>query len=404
MYDYIVIGAGIAGSYFAYSLSERGISNYLLIEKNADIGGRMLDWSFHGNLVHLGAAFVRSIDERFLKLLAKLQIPIKQSNLTFDYKVPNFDPVWYNSELDLICKDLTQKYKETDSSFIEYLKTRYINTPELLNKFLNHSSFTDFRYASAKAFLDYVPEDLKIKPQEFYIIEEGWKPIFQKLSKKFDNKKVKLNTEVTNISFNTSTKTWKVTYEESEPGKFKTVETKNIIITHSCHFKLFDKSVDKQVFPKIFTIPFMKIYTFHKQSPVKEPTVVANQLKKIIPISENVLWSTYNDTDDTEQLRKLLESSNGRQTKVIEDKLEEFFNMSDENAVKDMMVQYWKEGTHGYEPGAEILEKQFWYPSDRYPGLTGVGEAFSKSQGWIEGALHSVESWFTHVYSKTPIK
>ncbi|MEC5495885.1 NAD(P)-binding protein [Acinetobacter nosocomialis] len=40
-YQYIIIGGGVSGLYAAYLLEQRGITDYLLIEANDVLGGRL---------------------------------------------------------------------------------------------------------------------------------------------------------------------------------------------------------------------------------------------------------------------------------------------------------------------------------------------------------------------------
>ena len=41
MYDYLIVGAGISGLYFANELKKRNIENFIILEQKGRIGGRI---------------------------------------------------------------------------------------------------------------------------------------------------------------------------------------------------------------------------------------------------------------------------------------------------------------------------------------------------------------------------
>jgi phytoene dehydrogenase-like protein len=53
MYDYIIIGGGLAGLTINYYLTNK--YKTLLLEKNNFIGGRAIEGKFHGEHIKLGA-------------------------------------------------------------------------------------------------------------------------------------------------------------------------------------------------------------------------------------------------------------------------------------------------------------------------------------------------------------
>ena len=71
IYDYIVIGGGVAGLYANYKLAKKSKSG-LLLEKESDLGGRLLEVMFHGYLIKLGAGIMADHNTNLLKLLKEL--------------------------------------------------------------------------------------------------------------------------------------------------------------------------------------------------------------------------------------------------------------------------------------------------------------------------------------------
>ena len=73
IYDYIVIGGGIAGLYANWKLNAQGKSGVLL-EKESEVGGRLLEVMFHGHLIKLGAGIMAEHNTNLLKLLKTLKL------------------------------------------------------------------------------------------------------------------------------------------------------------------------------------------------------------------------------------------------------------------------------------------------------------------------------------------
>jgi hypothetical protein len=264
----------------------------------------------------------------------------------------------------------------------------------MVQKFLDHSSFTDYKKASTNAFLDYVPHDLLIQEHEFFYLPTGWKPLFDSLTNKIESK-IKLSTTVKEITHCANIK-WKIQVQNSK-DQISSINAETVFITHSDLFPLM-KDFEKNELPEIFTIPFLKIYTFHTEIPVKSPQVVSSELKKIIPINDHILLSSYSDSDDTCKFYKELVEQKGNEKLFIQEKLSQHFDIKEKNTVKDVFIKFWDNGTHAFKPGAKNLDRQYW-KSSKFSGIFGIGEAFSRSQGWIEGALESVENWLKYEYA-----
>jgi protoporphyrinogen oxidase len=78
VYDYIIIGAGIAGLYAAYNLKNKyPDKTFLVLEANSKkyIGGRVRQEMFNNHLVNTGAGIGRKHKDKYLiELLNELKI------------------------------------------------------------------------------------------------------------------------------------------------------------------------------------------------------------------------------------------------------------------------------------------------------------------------------------------
>jgi hypothetical protein len=124
---------------------------------------------------------------------------------------------------------------------------------------------------------------------------------------------------------------------------------------------------------------------------------VPGPLHKIIPINPNkgVYMIAYSDNEpakmlhqyakntkfNRETLARLLEKSIGLPNNVLE--------------LENISEYYWNEGTHYFEPLRGIYKsRDYFLKVAQHPSknMWVVGEMVSKNQGWVEGALESVEA------------
>ena len=129
-------------------------------------------------------------------------------------------------------------------------------------------------------------------------------------------------------------------------------------------------------------------------------TVVPGPLKKIIPMDQEkgVYMIAYTDNEDAILLKKRLENTPKNRDyfcDLLEDALSIPKGSLHLNALMDF---YWPIGTHYYEPlrGHFKNRKDFiTHAQHPMPGMLVVGEIVSVHQGWVEGALESVDSVVT---------
>ncbi len=145
--------------------------------------------------------------------------------------------------------------------------------------------------------------------------------------------------------------------------------------------KIF-KNIEGQSFVRLYVKLNTKLKVSKKFIKTKEP------FQKIIVINEEdfIYQISYSDNKIAEKWKKVQNIP-----KVVENNIYKIFNQK-VKVLKHKII-YWKNGTHYFKP----LPKEFANRNDflniaQNPekNLFCVGEAFSRNQGWSEGALESV--------------
>ena len=118
IYDYIIVGGGIAGLYANYLLADK--YDGILLEKENDLGGRVYEMNWHGSNIKIGAGIMAEHNKHLLKLLKNLKIKPN----TFDSDVRSFHKPF----------DMNQAIKKIKLAF----KTNYNSNNKLtMKQFLN---------------------------------------------------------------------------------------------------------------------------------------------------------------------------------------------------------------------------------------------------------------------------
>jgi monoamine oxidase len=374
IYDYIIIGSGISGLYLGYLLKDK---KYLILEKNDNIGGRIQQTNFHEKIVQLGAGIIEDHHPNMLNLLKKLKMKYNAGYKESDRLVPNYNKEEFNKILDQI-----RKFKDNkDKSIKDVLKEVLKNDSKKINLFIKSSNYTDYFKADAKMTIKNYPiEDIYDSKTKIYFIEGGNHKIIEELAK-YSNKNIKLNCCVTSIEKQGDL--WLITDNNN------LYQTKHIISTVDIK-ALKDikiKGVDISYFKKMIgTNNFFRMYTYHDNVELNKTTVIPHIFKQMIPINNNIVMSAYCDNTNATKTNELLKNINNKDiTKIIN-------KFIPATPVKDKFIKYWPVGTHYYKPSYNY--KKNYFTQDNF---SIVGEVISYEQGWMEGAIHSVNNWFNQV-------
>ena len=276
---------------------------------------------------------------------------------------------------------------------------------ELYEHFVTCSGYSDYENEDAyDTFYHYGFDD---NYSDWTGLSISWKKVIEKLVEKIGYKNIITCCNVVDI---------KQIMNENEYGfnlkteKGTTYSSKKVIMATTIQsvLKLVPGAKErKSIYQQIHGQPFLRIYAkFSKSSIpimqhfVPKTTIVPGPIHKIIPINpENGIYMiVYTDNKDAEYVKKYKENT-PKNRDFLANLLESSLGLSKSSLKINSMIDfYWTIGTHYYEPLKEPFSsrKEFIRKAQHpIPGMLIVGEMIALHQGWVEGALESVEDVVT---------
>ena len=167
---------------------------------------------------------------------------------------------------------------------------------------------------------------------------------------------------------------------------------------------LVPKITQFDIYNKIHSQPFLRLYgKFSKESNilvkqiVKKYTIIPGPLQKMIPVdSKNGIYMiAYSDNKNALYLKPYIKNVETNRA-ILCNIIEKTLNLP-MNTLKLLKIKgyYWQTGTHYYEPiGKTFKNRKTFINTAQHPhkNMLIVGEVISTHQGWVEGALESVEN------------
>jgi hypothetical protein len=400
-YDIIIIGSGISGLYSAYNIQKTFPNiSFLILEKYHKqwIGGRTSNDSFYGTSVVTGAGIGRKdTNPLLIQLMKHLHISRKDF-----FSIMDYSKLFEHVDVEKITNQLKKLYKKYPNLHHLTFKQFFIKMlgTKIYKQFLLSAGYTDYEDADLyETLYNYGMDDNKGGWNGFFV---PWKQIVDTLYNIIGSKHFKFHQNITQIE--------KI---QEKPCLFK-INTENGNIYH-CNKVIVATTIDsiKKFFPnknlynQIHGQPFLRLYgKFTKKSTqimkqyVSNYTIVPGPLQKIIPIDpeKGVYMIAYSDNQNALILKEHLKDTPENRDlycKLIEQSLGIPNGSIHLIAIKNY---YWPIGTHYYDPLKYPFKTRNQFLNEaQHPekGILIVGEAVSRYQGWVEGALESVEAVLT---------
>jgi len=400
--DVIVIGGGVAGCYTAYRLYQQQADLRVLIIEAADkLGGRTQTDTFCGVSVTPGAGFGRFDKDALLRRLMKeLKFPVSAFNS--GHVISTAHNSMCHVEADF--KKLRRQYIVDEKAstvplrvtFKEYASRRLSD----YDGFVACTGFSDFENADASdVFFHYGFEDNYLSWPAFMV---PWSKLISAMTKKIP---YLLDTCVQKIR-RTSSNTFVVTCADAHTASKWRLRAVKVVITTDVDTLYTLLPAHRELYKHIHGQPFLKIYGSLDTNSAellasalpKTGLVVlpASPLQKILRISDTVYLIAYSDNKNALALRRL--SRNDAGSRQILCRLIELAVHLPANSLRlrDTRGYFWMTGTHYFDPFAVEPHRsklQFVEAAQRpEPGVFVAGECVAFRQGWVEGALESVEN------------
>ena len=396
MNDLIVIGGGIAGLYLSYLYKQYyPNSKLLLIERNKTLGGRAGKSLFYNTEVVTGAGIGRLKKDLILQqLMGELNMPIKTFMTGHHYA--------YN--IKMTTKEAIKIWNKLRKQYLKYpviatfkdFATFVLGTQKY-KEFITFAGFTDYEKEDVyDTLFHYGFEDNLCDFEGFRV---DWSLLVDKLATFLGKKNILLEQEVINIAKNKD-----IFCVELENGKL--ISTKKVVI--STTISSVNKLVTKYntFYKQIKGQPFLRVYgkfAKHCREIIKEyvptTTIVKGPLQKILPMNSDkgIYMISYSDNKSAIELSKHIENTMENRSYFC-NLLEKALGIS-KNTLELVGIQgiYWEIGTHYYKPTEENREEFIYKLQRPLKGMFVVGEMISLDQGWVEGALQSVDNVINEV-------
>lgn len=410
-YDIIIIGSGMSGLYSAYKIKQyTPKTTFLILEKYKKewVGGRTSNETFYGTTIVTGAGIGR-LDKNplLIHLMQKLKIKFQPFDSIMDYSTTVKRPV----DLVKIVNFLKKEYKKHPS-------LHSLTFGQFSEKILGKELYTDFKISAG--YTDYENADIKETLYNYGMDDNQsgwtalnipWKQIVLTLCDKIGWEHLRFSQNVSSVQKIQENNSCLTNFEiQTEKGE-KYYANKVILATTIASIQsIVPGASDKtSIYQQIHGQPFLRLYgKFNKQSAkimseyVKHYIKVPGPLQKIIPMNaeKGVYMIAYSDNANAIALKPHLENTEENRvffSRLIEKSLGIPPNTLTLKAIKDF---YWDIGTHYFEPlskSSSFRNRDEFVKAIQHPeeGFLVVGEAVSRYQGWVEGALESVEKVVT---------
>jgi hypothetical protein len=374
--NYVVIGGGVAGLYANTKLAKRK-KNGLLLEKNSDVFGRAREHDFHGAKIKCGAGIAVPENKSLVKLLKKfgMNTKVNWGPAIVDKRLPPFDMKKAVKQIKHVYKKMTKKDLSTLTS--RDILYKYFSK-EFADEFIHHSEFHDYLDGSFEYLFKYYDID-DLDNTAFGKIFVDWSILVEKL--KLPN--IRTDYEVKKIE-----KKGKIFIINDD------IKTKEII------FALTVSTIDNIKYigfkmpvmsDYIGSTPFCRMYAYYEKgySLKDDYIMVDGPIDKMIKINKNVLMASYSDGNNALFWKKVKGLPMAERRRIVRDEFSKIgydFGLPD-----DVFISFFQDGVHYVKPYKGSFDKIIDKISKPAKNVLVVGEMLSKRNGYVEGALLSVE-------------
>ena len=411
--DYLIIGGGIAGLYAMQELHKKDKqASIVLCDDRSYLGGRL---KTHETLHYeIGGARFHDQHSLLLSLISQYKchkIPLPKETLFLE-QISNKPIIPYHNVGETLTSIMTQIIKESKNhskTFLQQFSLAHYITHKYKDKVLTKKIKDIFGYDTEinvmNAYDALHSFEMDFLSNQFYILQEGLSTLCTRMYEAHNAKSnltFHLNTHIDDV------KKDDLTYIVSSASQ--QWNTKHVVFATKAP-QLRDFPILKPIYPYlscIYGAPLLRIYAKYPLQQGKVwfhdfPKIITNNiLRQIIPIDpkSGLIMISYTDNDDItpfyeNKRQKKLRDKRQIQA-IIARELKILFPSYIIPKPTYFATHLWTLGCHHWKPtcdSQQIIQKT------RNPlnNVFIVGEAFSRKQAWMEGALESVKDMMNHV-------
>jgi hypothetical protein len=378
IYDYIIIGAGVAGLYAAYNIKKNyPDKTFIILECNSKkyIGGRAREGFFSDHTVVTGAGIGRKNKDKYLISLLN-ELNIKYGEFAKEPRY-SFEPV----NLKKTTADLKVKFNELNrprKTFKEFALP--ILGPEIYKKFVRTSGYTDFENDDAEHVLYMYGFDDNACC--WTALSISWTELIKQLINKISLDNIKLNSKVIKIENND---TISVFTEKKEYNCKKLLVATTIQSLRKLFKNSIYKEIEGQSFIRIYGVVSKKYIPLMKEK-INGSLIVDNEIHRIISYDPDygLYMIAYSDNKDADYLKKHADDK-----EYLENLLKKTLKIEDIKLSK-ITSYYHKIGTHYYKPLSKNYDTRLEFikkAQNPEKNIYVIGEVVSENQGWVNSAF-----------------
>ena len=360
----VLVGGGISSLYAAYLIKKRFPNvRYTIIEKGSECGGRVSMSKIGDVYIPTGAQFTRVGKDKLLQSLLKdLDIKLEKYTLDIDYAFKSHD-------IDSMVRKLKKGLDGFDRSKVSFKEFAGKVLGDDYARFVDMMGYTDFEGADIEDTIYSYGLDDNIPG--YKCADVPWNLVIDRLVEEIGKENIVFNTEVKTI--------------ERKRGFLINSKFKCDGLIIGVTINQLRKLLDDPIYNQIESQNFLKVFARSSDSIVERYTVVDSPSRKVIPVSDDVFTIAFADNKDARKLKD-------KDKDYFEDMLSNQFDK--EIKLSNLKKFFWDEGTHYFKPllkkwksRSEFIKKAQ-HPHDN---IWVIGEVVAEKQGWVEGALSSVE-------------
>ena len=386
-YDYLIVGAGIAGLHCALRISDSFPKAKIAVaDMYAGAGGRIFTYrEKKGAQWEAGAGRIHGSHTMTMKYLKDYGLNLRPISEEVE---------WRSKSLAYGEEDIWPSLSEMLVSSLKALDPKVLATHTIEDLTFDSPVLKRFPY---KAEVSTLRADLALKSfrkemgsnSDFYIVKDGISELITRVKATLQKRGVKFLYNHRLISVDPLY--FEITNKHSH---YLTVTAgKAILALHCDALRGISPFSNLPVLKHLKMEPLLRTYGVFKEALAIPRTVTDSRLRNIIPVGKHTLMTSYTDSEDTVVWKRIYDKGGDKALcHAIMSDLKEMFPLQMPIFFKS---HYWKHGCTYWLPGLydpkEESHKVMCPMPMRLANIFVCGESYSLKQAWIEGALEHAE-------------